>query len=701
MDETITLLLTVESQKAINNCNNKSDLEIWTEFLSTDNALYLVFAAVLEFAFAEHLLEFASLRLCGDTSDIIPDPTDCGYFFDCTNYYAVRQRCAPGTFFNDLTKKCDFPENVPRCEKQLYGEFKNNYNMDGVADPNEIIVVNPGNQDDTEVKSIPSEAKQASNSAVQSDKKDIVIGNNTTNGNHDPFCFGKKVGNYPDPNNCDFFYQCSLILSRRQKCAPGTVFNPKKDRCDFPSQVKGCENSFTRKRYGSVEQTHVKKEISGTDLKKAPDFILQKFQRPSIPSATTTSSKRFESSTITAIKQDTSSKQLSLTNTKSDESLKKTSVQTTDKKTIKPSIKDAVVYVKKEGEKPNEKDLIFKQRTVDTKLFRTGNRNLNMRFSLRDLIRNGGKNQPAAKEAVTTTAQPTSTRHVRSTTTVLLPVVPTKASYKSMLANDSVSYSEENQSKVQNTRVNGEVVKSYPQTFDEIRSKVQSSLNKVVVSEYIQMVPTKSEQMGDSVHSASGARYSQRTTAVNAQTTTPSPKTVDEVLEKVGHTVKQATVEGVLSAAPSLPLDTYSVHVDKEGQARKFPVIETGDINGNFGSQKGILSSIGSTLRGKTVDKNLRDSIEAKLKALMYLTTFIKSERLNEIFRETLRKSKLMDKFAKKTTNGSKVMAKTGTKRRGNVHYPRLIIVTSMGSGDSNKKLLEQFEVGLPPKQRN
>ncbi|XP_062583402.1 uncharacterized protein LOC134245161 [Saccostrea cucullata] len=665
-------------------------------------ALFLVFAAVLEFAFAEHLLEFASLRLCGDNSDIIPDPTDCGYFFDCTNYYAVRQRCAPGTFFNDLTKKCDFPENVPRCEKQLYGEFKNNYNMDGVADPNEIIVVNPGNQDDAEVKSASADAKQASVSAVQSDKRDIVIRNNTTNGNHDPFCFGKKVGNYPDPIYCNFFYQCSLIVSRRQKCAPGTVFNPNKDRCDFPSQVKGCENSFTRKGYDPIKQklqniSKVTKDVAGTNLKKGANTIMQQFQLPSIPSATTTSSKRMESSTVTGLKQDTSSKQLSLTNRKSNEPLKKKSDKTSDNMTVKPSINNAMIHVKKEFKKTNEKDLIFKQRTVDTNPFRTGNRNQKMRFSLRDIIRNGGRNQPVAKGPVTTTVQPTSTRHIRSTTAALLPVVPTKASYESMLANASVSYSGENQSKVKNTHVNEEV-KSYPQTFDEIRSKVQTSLNKVVASEYMQIAPTK---MGMPVHPASGARYTERTTAVNIQTTTQSPKSVDEVLEKVGHTVKQATIEGVLSAAPSLPLDTYSVHVDKKGQARKFPVVETGDINGNFGFQKGILSSIGSVLRRKNMDKHLRESIEAKLKALMYLTTFIKSERLNEIFRETLRKSQLMDKFAKKTTNISKVIAKTGKKRRGNVHYPRLIIVTSMGSGDSNKKLLEQFEVGLNSKQVN
>lgn len=68
--------------------------------------------------------DFASLKLCGDNRGLFPDPSDCGYFFDCTTYYAVRLRCAPGTFFNGDTRECDFPENVPRCEKQLYGESK-------------------------------------------------------------------------------------------------------------------------------------------------------------------------------------------------------------------------------------------------------------------------------------------------------------------------------------------------------------------------------------------------------------------------------------------------------------------------------------------------------------------------------------------------------------------------------------------------
>jgi len=45
------------------------------------------------------------------------DPTDCQYFYVCINGVEPRRNgCTTGLVFNDLTKRCDKPKNVPDCK---------------------------------------------------------------------------------------------------------------------------------------------------------------------------------------------------------------------------------------------------------------------------------------------------------------------------------------------------------------------------------------------------------------------------------------------------------------------------------------------------------------------------------------------------------------------------------------------------------
>lgn len=604
---------------------------------------------VLDISFAD----FASLQLCGDNRGLFPDPSDCGYFFDCTTYYAVRLRCAPGTFFNDVTKECDFPENVPRCEKQLYGESKNNYNLDGVVDPNEVIIVNSGKEKGTPKSDIPNETKlrqKEQKETTQTNAEGIVI-TNRAKGVHDPFCYGKTIGNYPDPEFCEYFFQCSFTLSRRQKCAPGTVFNPNSQMCDFPSQVAGCANKS-------------RKSLLVSKLMKHGSLRTVILQPPPPPPPTTTPS--YSSKEVTT-SEDSPLEQFSTTTPKIQTETKKPLEQKLSQSKVEPA-KVVTTDSQKEEKKPEKKDTIFKEMTIS--LFRTGLRN----FLLRDVIRNNGGHRAVVKETTTTTTttttktttQPTSTRKVRSTQSV--PTVnPTKISARIQQTNSK---------------------DSQPQPF------VLTERN-IVVSDYMNMDLSNPKQMGVTVFPMSTSLNLEITTVGNIQTS--KPNTVDNALEEAGTIVSKASIEKILGSAPAPPLDTFSVHVDGNGQARKIPLIETGDINGDFGSDKGILSSVGDTYNSLTKDQSLRASIAAKLKALKYLSSFIKSERLNQIFQDTLRKSQLMNKMSKKSRN----IFRNSSRTEKTVHYPRLIVVTSMGSGDANRKLLEKFEVGLTSKHQN
>ena len=73
-------------------------------------------------SFIRLILDFTSSWLCGDKTGLFPDPIDCPYF-DCNEFYVFRLWCSPGTFFYDITKQCDFPDNIPRCQKQMNSDL--------------------------------------------------------------------------------------------------------------------------------------------------------------------------------------------------------------------------------------------------------------------------------------------------------------------------------------------------------------------------------------------------------------------------------------------------------------------------------------------------------------------------------------------------------------------------------------------------
>ena len=49
------------------------------------------------------------------TDGIHPDPTGCTHFIECSNGYAYRVPCAPGTLFNPDINTCDNHNHVPSC----------------------------------------------------------------------------------------------------------------------------------------------------------------------------------------------------------------------------------------------------------------------------------------------------------------------------------------------------------------------------------------------------------------------------------------------------------------------------------------------------------------------------------------------------------------------------------------------------------
>lgn len=73
------------------------------------------------------------------TNPLYADPTDCQYFYVCINGVEPRRNgCTNGLVFNDLTKRCDKPKNVPDC-KDWYKNAEGEEDEDDI-DLEEVVV---------------------------------------------------------------------------------------------------------------------------------------------------------------------------------------------------------------------------------------------------------------------------------------------------------------------------------------------------------------------------------------------------------------------------------------------------------------------------------------------------------------------------------------------------------------------------------
>jgi len=60
----------------------------------------------------------------------------------------------------------------------------------------------------------------------------------TTTESGGPFCSGKPNGYYPDPDNCERYYQCANNAGSSNSCAGGTIWDPELNLCNWIAQVE-------------------------------------------------------------------------------------------------------------------------------------------------------------------------------------------------------------------------------------------------------------------------------------------------------------------------------------------------------------------------------------------------------------------------------------------------------------------------------
>ncbi|XP_015191626.1 PREDICTED: uncharacterized protein LOC107074585 isoform X1 [Polistes dominula] len=133
-------------------------------------------------------------------------PPDCKFFVNCWKGRAFVQPCAPGTLFNPETLECDFPYKVT-----CYGSE--------ISDPIRY--------------------SKAYNLKIDEGQEE----------SHKPKCPPHVAGLIPHPTDCTKFLNCANGMAFEMDCGPGTVFNPALSVCDWPYNVRGCEDTFKSKEH--------------------------------------------------------------------------------------------------------------------------------------------------------------------------------------------------------------------------------------------------------------------------------------------------------------------------------------------------------------------------------------------------------------------------------------------------------------------
>ncbi|KAK2582941.1 hypothetical protein KPH14_009002 [Odynerus spinipes] len=130
-------------------------------------------------------------------------PPDCKFFVNCWKGRAFVQPCAPGTLFNPQTLECDFPHKV-KCYGIEISDLTSTHYSDAYTS--------------------------------QQDAKRVNF--------EKPRCPPHVTGLTAHPTSCTKFLQCANGGTIEMNCGPGTVFNPAISVCDWPYNVRGCEDTF-------------------------------------------------------------------------------------------------------------------------------------------------------------------------------------------------------------------------------------------------------------------------------------------------------------------------------------------------------------------------------------------------------------------------------------------------------------------------
>uniref|UniRef100_A0A8D9F791 Neurotrypsin n=1 Tax=Cacopsylla melanoneura TaxID=428564 RepID=A0A8D9F791_9HEMI len=202
---------------------------------------------------------------------VLPYQSDCRKFVNCFKGRGFIQVCSPGTLFNAQSLECDFPAKAvcasnqvdpfePYAENELDGEEVSLHNSFAREDneqhsnkKREIKYINSGGPQNVgmteaifkdihkqETKSNGRGLRLTEDGTAQFQENER---HSTKRQSPGPVkCPPDASGPHPHPNTCTKFLSCASGRTFEMDCAPGTLFNPDLSICDFPYNVKGCDD---------------------------------------------------------------------------------------------------------------------------------------------------------------------------------------------------------------------------------------------------------------------------------------------------------------------------------------------------------------------------------------------------------------------------------------------------------------------------
>ncbi|PVD31175.1 hypothetical protein C0Q70_06587 [Pomacea canaliculata] len=197
--------------------------------------------------------------LCPNESGFFRHPTNCSRFYWCNHFIPTAMLCAPHTAFDPETHVCSWAVGPDGCGAQLplvkhthdphprHGAVLTTTQPAASSDTQsqgrqvrsgrQPRQVSPGHYNSRDAATSSTDGEDSKTSEGKS------FGLNSRgvdfNAGRDHFqCPGD--GFYADPNDCTYFYHCSIGKAFKFQCQNGTAFNRDKFVCSWPVGEDGC-----------------------------------------------------------------------------------------------------------------------------------------------------------------------------------------------------------------------------------------------------------------------------------------------------------------------------------------------------------------------------------------------------------------------------------------------------------------------------
>ncbi|XP_055540927.1 probable endochitinase [Wyeomyia smithii] len=175
---------------------------------------------------------------------LVPDSTDCEWYFQCINELAFHAQCAAGLTFDILTNNCNRPEvsvcilNLPTPPTPPVSDLPST--TSGTTPKTSTTIRTSLPQTTTTTRDATSE--ETTNEDIST--TDDVESTESTTTDPTPFCPDDQLFYAPHPD-CNRYFRCIYGYLYELECPPEQYWNQEKEQCDLMENVP-CETEYEK-----------------------------------------------------------------------------------------------------------------------------------------------------------------------------------------------------------------------------------------------------------------------------------------------------------------------------------------------------------------------------------------------------------------------------------------------------------------------